>query len=785
MAWDFSTDPEFQAKLDWMDTFVRERVEPLDVAFPDPAAPYDRRNPMLRALTHPLQDEVKCQGLWACPLGPELGGPGYGQVNLALMHEILGRSQWGPTIFGCQAPDSGNAEILAAYGTEEQKRRYLEPLLAGDIVSCFAMTEPQGGSDPRGFRCRAFRDGDGWVIEGEKYFASHADLANFLIVMAITNPDVPVHRGASMFLVPRDTPGLHIVQRAGLGTEPLGEGHHCHLRFDRCRVPAENLLGGEGEGFAIAQTRLGGGRVHHAMRVVGMAKKALQMMCERALSREVAGEPLANKQLVQQAIATSFLQLEQFRLLVLYTAWHIDRGHRDQARLYIAAVKIQMAEVLHDIVQRAVHLHGALGCSNELPLMRWWLAVPVMGITDGPTEVHTVTVARQVLTRYRPYTGHWPPEFLPEKLRQARQQLGLDKNGDAGSASRGNSKPRRVAAPGASGWPRASRWVLPPVAAAPSRGCGCCCSSATCYTAVPAMFIGIDLGGTKIEGAVLDAGYEVRFRERVPTRREEGYAQILARVQDIFARCCAVAGRTPPVVGIGTPGAVSVLTGRMKNCNTTCLNGKPLSADLAAALGTRVVLENDANLFAWAESRLGAARGYELVFGVILGTGVGGGIVWRGQIWSGAQRLAGEWGHHRVASDGPLCYCGQRGCVETFLAGPAVECAAERVRGVRASLAEVVRAARKGEAEARLVVEEFLDRFGRALANVIDILDPDCVVLGGGVSNIDELYTEGRAAVARYVFGGEFRTPLLRHQLGDSAGVIGAALLAAEREVRT
>ncbi|MCS6966834.1 MAG: acyl-CoA dehydrogenase family protein, partial [Candidatus Kapabacteria bacterium] len=231
MAWDFSTEPEFQEKLDWMDSFVRERVEPLDVLFPDPAAPYDRRNPLLRALAHPLKEEVKRRGLWACHLGPELGGPGYGQVKLALMNEILGRSQWAPTIFGCQAPDSGNAEILAAYGTAEQKRRFLEPLLAGEIVSCFAMTEPQGGSDPSSFRCRAVRDGNEWVIDGEKYFASHADLADFIIVMAITNAEVPVHRGASMFLVPTDNPGLNIVRRAGLGIEPLHSGHHCHLVF--------------------------------------------------------------------------------------------------------------------------------------------------------------------------------------------------------------------------------------------------------------------------------------------------------------------------------------------------------------------------------------------------------------------------------------------------------------------------------------------------------------------------------------------------------------------------
>ncbi|MCX8072935.1 MAG: ROK family protein [Candidatus Binatia bacterium] len=296
------------------------------------------------------------------------------------------------------------------------------------------------------------------------------------------------------------------------------------------------------------------------------------------------------------------------------------------------------------------------------------------------------------------------------------------------------------------------------------------------------MFIGIDLGGTKIEGAVLDEQRRVRFRERLPTNRDAGYSAIVARVAEMFRACCEVAGRIPPFVGIGTPGAVSVSDGRMKNCNTTCLNDQPLLEDLQRALGTTVLLENDANLFAWAEALCGAGRGYEFVFGVILGTGVGGGIVWRGQIWSGAQRLAGEWGHHRIALHGPECYCGQRGCVETLLSGPAVEAEALKERGVRAPLPDVVRAARSGEAAARRVLARFFENFGRALANVINILDPSCIVLGGGVSNIEELYTLGREAVARHVFGRDFATPILRHELGDSAGVIGAALLAAERE---
>jgi acyl-CoA dehydrogenase len=423
MAWDFSTEPEFQAKLDWMDAFVREQVEPLDLAFRDAGDPYDRRNPVFKKITAPLKAEVKRQGLWACHLGPDLGGPGYGQVKLALMNEILGRSMWAPSIFGCQAPDSGNAEILAAFGTDEQKRRYLQPLLDGDIVSCFSMTEPQAGADPKEFTCRARREGDAWVIEGEKFFSSNADHASFLITMAITNPDVPVYEGASMFLVPIETPGLNVVRLSGLGGEPLGQGHHAYLRYEGVRVPAENLLGGEGQAFVIAQTRLGGGRIHHAMRSVAMVRKALRMMCERALSRRTQGERLADKQFVQGAEADSFIQLEQFRLLVLYTAWLIDQGRKRDVRTYVAAVKVQTAEVLHDVVRRALHLHGALGCSNEMPLAGLWMAAPVMGIADGPTEVHKVTVARQVLKQYEPYEGLWPRDFLPERVAEARARF--------------------------------------------------------------------------------------------------------------------------------------------------------------------------------------------------------------------------------------------------------------------------------------------------------------------------------------------------------------------------
>jgi acyl-CoA dehydrogenase len=422
MAWDFSTEPEFQEKLDWIEEFVRDEVEPLDLAF-DSHLVYNKNHPVHEKVVRPLQDEVKARDLWACHLGPELGGKGYGQTKLALMNEILGRSTWAPSVFGSQAPDSGNAEIIAHYGTEEQKERYLQPLLDGRISSCYSMTEPQAGSDPQQFRCAAERDGDEWVISGEKWFSSNLRYAAFAIVMAITDASVPVYQGASMFLVPTDTPGINIVRNVGLAGEREGEGSHAYVRYENVRVPAENLLGGEGQAFVIAQTRLGGGRIHHAMRTIGMCQRAFDMMCERALSRETQGEVLAKKQMVQDAIAESWIQLLQFRLQVLHAAWTIDQVGGHKARTEIAGVKVATPKVMHDIVYRAMHIHGALGVSNEMPFAGMWLGAPIMGIADGPTEVHKLTIARQVLKRYQPYEGLWPPSHLPEHRAEARAKF--------------------------------------------------------------------------------------------------------------------------------------------------------------------------------------------------------------------------------------------------------------------------------------------------------------------------------------------------------------------------
>ena len=424
MAIDFSVEPEFQARLDWMGRFISEEVEPLDLYFRDTVSPFDRTNATAKALVRPLQHQVQDQGLWACHLGPELGGPGYGQVKLALMNEILGRSLWGQIVFGCQAPDSGNAEILAHYGTDEQRERYLKPLLAGEISSTYSMTEPQGGSDPNYFTCRAVRDGDEWVINGEKWFASNYRYSTFLIVMVITNPGVSVYRGSSMILVPSDAEGLEVVRDVGLGSEPLGEGDHPHLRFNDVRVPAENLLGEEGTGFKIAQTRLGGGRVHHAMRSVGTAQRALDMMCERVLSRETKGSLIAEKQSIQHWIADSWVQIQQFRLQVLHCAWLIDTvGDYAKIRQHIAGIKVATPKVLIDVVYRAMHAHGSLGVSNQMPLAQMWMAGPVLGIADGPTEVHKDTIAKQVLKGHKPADGLYPSMHLPTKIEAARAHI--------------------------------------------------------------------------------------------------------------------------------------------------------------------------------------------------------------------------------------------------------------------------------------------------------------------------------------------------------------------------
>ncbi|MBP2368989.1 acyl-CoA dehydrogenase family protein [Pseudonocardia parietis] len=419
--WDFSTEPEFQEKLDWVDAFVRDEVEPLDLVLGDP---YDKADETARRLVAPLREQVRERGLWAAHLRPELGGQGYGQVRLALLNELLGRSRWAPSVFGCQAPDSGNAEILARFGTPEQKQRYLQPLLDGEISSCYSMTEPQAGADPTLFTTRAVRDGDDWVIDGEKWFSSNARHSSFLIVMVVTDPDAEPHQAMSMFIVPRETPGLTIVRDAGIGTESPEHSSHSYLRYEGVRVPADHLLGERGLAFAIAQTRLGGGRIHHGMRTIAQMRKAFDLMLERAVSRTTRHGRLAEMQSTQDKIAESWIDLEQFRLLLLRTAWLIDQ-HQDYraVRKDIAAVKVAMPRVYHDVVQRAMQLHGALGISNEMPFAAMMVDAQVMAIADGPTEVHRQTLARQLLRGAEPGEPLFGSGHLPTRTDAARAHV--------------------------------------------------------------------------------------------------------------------------------------------------------------------------------------------------------------------------------------------------------------------------------------------------------------------------------------------------------------------------
>ncbi|RJG57334.1 acyl-CoA dehydrogenase [Sphingobium terrigena] len=412
---DFSVDAQFQQKLDWMNAFVRDEVEAMDLLFPQGSEQFNVKNRKARTLAKRLQAKVKQQGLWACHLTPELGGKGYGQVKLALMNEILGRTSWGPVIFGCAAPDTGNAEILAMFGTAEQKARYLQPLLDGDIFSTYAMTEPQAGADPKEFTCRAWREGDEWVIEGEKWYASNFKNSSFVIAMVVTNPENPPHQRMSMFLIPSDTPGIVDVRDVAGMNDRVDNGHHAYLRFDRVRVPLDAMLGAPGEGFKLAQARLGGGRIHHAMRVVGQCQRALDMMLERAVSRRTQGRSLGDHQFVKGMIADSAMELEMYRLLVLKAAWTIDTQPHGAARINIAMSKVAMARVYHDIVRRAVHLHGALGTTHETPLAKMWMGIPMLSVADGPTEVHQVQIANMLLKDAVPVDRLFPSEHIPTR----------------------------------------------------------------------------------------------------------------------------------------------------------------------------------------------------------------------------------------------------------------------------------------------------------------------------------------------------------------------------------
>jgi acyl-CoA dehydrogenase len=351
-------------------------------------------------LTRDLQQEAKQAGLWAPHLPPEAGGSGSGFIEYAYLNEEIGRSFIAQLVFGCQAPDAGNGEILHLYGTEEQKERWLRPLVAGELRSFFGMTEPEvAGSDPTLLRGRAERDGDDWVINAHKWFSSGADGAGFGIVMAVTDPDAPPHSRASMIIVPTDVPGYELVRRVSvMGHEGRGWGTHCETRFTNVRVPVANTLGVPGEGFRIAQKRLGPGRIHHVMRWLGQMQRAFELMCSYSLEREAFGGPLAEKQTIQNWIAESAAEIQACRLMTLQAAHRLDEG--DEARVEISLIKFFAARVLHDVIDRALQVHGGLGMTDDAPLAVMYRMARGARIYDGADEVHKLVVARRILREF-------------------------------------------------------------------------------------------------------------------------------------------------------------------------------------------------------------------------------------------------------------------------------------------------------------------------------------------------------------------------------------------------
>lgn len=416
MTWDFKTDEDFELKLAWMRTFVRDQIYPLETL--------DLTWHSYRAIIRPLMAEVKQQNLWAAHLGPELGGQGYGQIKLALMHEVLGGSDLASPVFGVQAPDSGNSELIALAGTEAQKEQWMLPLLSGDLYSSISMTESGTGSDPRQFTTHARRDGSDWVLNGTKFMVGNANRSDFHIVMARTNfdPGAPTHTTMSMFIVPTDLPG---VETRALGTmsdpEANGVVHtHGEVTYTNVRLHADLLLGQEGEAFALAQRRLGPGRIHHSMRWLGVCRRAFDAMCERAVSKSVHGSLLSEKQTIQNWISDSAAAMEAARLLTMKAAWKIDNEGAQAARVDIAMIKYFGATIMHDVLDRAIQIHGALGYSTDMPLEEMYRWSRAARIYDGPDEVHRMVVARHVLRGYE--AREIPTEHVPTRRAAALLQ---------------------------------------------------------------------------------------------------------------------------------------------------------------------------------------------------------------------------------------------------------------------------------------------------------------------------------------------------------------------------
>jgi acyl-CoA dehydrogenase len=396
---DFAPSPEVEALRERVRSFIAEHVDPVEDevmrALDDevrPGVPYP-------GILVELRERARDDGLWNLFMPGTEHGAGLSNLDYGLLCEDMGRNLVAPFVFNCSAPDTGNMEILAEHGSDEQRERWLRPLLDGDIRSCFSMTEPDtAGSDPTGLESHAELDGDEWVIDAHKWYTSGANGAAVSIAMVVTEPEAPPHKRASMILVPTDAPGFNAVRPVSVMGHDAGPGHW-EVRYEGCRVPRDNVLGERGQGFVIAQDRLGPGRIHHCMRAIGGAERAFDMMCRRALERSAFGGPLGEKQFVQDFIARSRMEIDGARLMVMHAAWKMDAAGKRAARQEISMIKVVAANVFMDVLDRAIQVHGALGVSDDTPLATMWRQGRWLRLADGPDEVHKMVIALRELKR--------------------------------------------------------------------------------------------------------------------------------------------------------------------------------------------------------------------------------------------------------------------------------------------------------------------------------------------------------------------------------------------------
>jgi acyl-CoA dehydrogenase len=398
---DFSYSPRTDELIGTLETFMNDHVYPAEKAYDDQIAANDNPHEQPQIMRD-LQSRARGLGLWNLFMTHDGLGAGLTNLEYAPLAEIVGRSIIGNEAINCSAPDTGNMEILAMYGTDEQKQQWLKPLLDCSIRSAFAMTEPDVASaDATNITSTIRRDGDEYVINGRKWYTSGVldPDCTLMIFMGKSDPDGPTYRQQSMILVPMDAPGVEVLRDLPMFgfQDRLGHGE---VQFTDVRVPASNMLGAEGDGFAIAQGRLGPGRMHYAMRAIGMAERALEMMCRRAAERHAFGGPLTDRGVVREWIARSRVEIDQIRLLVLKSAWLMDTRGNASARSEVAAIKVAAMEVAHKVVDRAVQTHGAAGVSNDTILARLYAITRALQIADGPNEVHLRTIARLEVKKY-------------------------------------------------------------------------------------------------------------------------------------------------------------------------------------------------------------------------------------------------------------------------------------------------------------------------------------------------------------------------------------------------